>query len=80
MLLIANNAGIPWWSSGEESAMQCKGHRFDPQSRKIPHEQDNYDSTYVGQLYPSTATTVSCTTATEAHAPRVCAPQQEKTT
>ena len=74
MLLIANNAGIPGWSSGEESAMQCKGHRFDPWSRKILHEQDNYDSICMGQPYTSATTTVSCTTITEAHAP------QEKTT
>ena len=75
MLLVANNAGIPWWSSGEESAIQCKGHRFDPWSRKIPHEQDNYEPTCAGQLCPSATTTVSCTTTTEARAP-----QQEKNT
>ena len=22
--------GLPWWSSGKESAFQCKGRRFDP--------------------------------------------------
>ena len=22
--------GLPWWSSGEESACQRRGHRFDP--------------------------------------------------
>ena len=22
--------GLPWWLSGEESACQCRGHRFNP--------------------------------------------------
>ena len=26
-----------FWSSGEESTCQCRGHRFDPWSGKIPH-------------------------------------------
>ena len=28
---------LPWWPSGKESACQCRGHRFDPWSGKIPH-------------------------------------------
>ena len=28
---------FPWWLSGKESACQCRGHGFDPWSRKIPH-------------------------------------------
>ena len=32
--------GLPWWLSGKESACQCKGHRFDPWSRKIPHASE----------------------------------------
>ena len=24
--------GLSWWFSGEESALQCKGHGFDPWS------------------------------------------------
>ena len=31
------NSGLPWWSSGYESACQCQGRRFDPWSGKIPH-------------------------------------------
>ena len=27
--------GLPWWSSGEESTCQCRGHEFDPWSGKI---------------------------------------------
>ena len=38
-----------WWSSGWESAFQCKGHCFGPWSRKIPHA--------TGQLSPRTTTT-----------------------
>ena len=29
--------GLPWWLSGWESACQCRGHGFEPWSRKIPH-------------------------------------------
>ena len=29
--------GLPWWRSGWESGCQCKGHRFEPWSGKIPH-------------------------------------------
>ena len=29
--------GLPWWSSGWESACQCWGHGFEPWSGKIPH-------------------------------------------
>ena len=32
--------GCPWWSSGWESACQCREHRFDPRSRKIPHAEE----------------------------------------
>ena len=30
-------SGLPWWRSGWESACQCRGHRFEPWSGKIPH-------------------------------------------
>ena len=40
---------LPWWSSGLESALQCRGYQFNPWSRKIPHA--------VGQLSPCTTTT-----------------------
>ena len=35
--LKKTNHGFPWWSSGKESTCQCRGHRFDPWSGKIPH-------------------------------------------
>ena len=28
---------LPWWLSGKESTCQCKRHRFNPSSGKIPH-------------------------------------------
>ena len=28
--------GLPWWSSGWESACECRGHGFNPWSGKIP--------------------------------------------
>ena len=31
--------GLPWWSSPWKSACQCRGHRFDHWSGKIPHEK-----------------------------------------
>ena len=57
------NRGLPWWSSGYESTCQCRGHRFNPWSRKIPHA--------AGQLSLRAATT-------EARVPGAHAPQQEK--
>ena len=41
--------GLPWWCSGWKSACQCRGHRFDPWSRKIPHAAE--------QLSPRATTT-----------------------
>ena len=41
--------GFPSWSSGRESACQCRGHGFDPWSGKIPHAAE--------QLSPCTTTT-----------------------
>ena len=32
--------GLPWWRSGWESACQCRGHRFEPWSGKIPHAEE----------------------------------------
>ena len=43
------NKGLPWWSSGWESACQWRGHRFDPWSGKIPYA--------TGQLSPCAKTT-----------------------
>ena len=45
--------GLPLWPSGWEFACQCRGHRFDPWSGKIPHA--------AGQL--------ACTQTTDAHTP-----------
>ena len=44
--------GLPWWSSGEESACQCRGHRFNPWFQKIPHA--------MGQLSLRVAITEAC--------------------
>ena len=46
---IARIVGLPWWHSGWESACQCRGHRFEPWSRKIPHATE--------QLSPCATTT-----------------------
>ena len=29
---IVAMVGLPWWSSGKESALECRGHVFDPWS------------------------------------------------
>ena len=34
---ITYKGGLPWWCSGWESTCQCRGHRFEPWSGKIPH-------------------------------------------
>ena len=41
--------GLPWWLRDQESACQCRRHRFDPCSRKMPHGAK--------QLNPCTFTT-----------------------
>ena len=40
--------GLPWWFSGKESACQCRRHRFNLWSRKIPRAKE--------QLSPCSAT------------------------
>ena len=56
--------GLPWWSSGKESAWQCRGQGFNPWSGKIPHTS--------GQLS-------LCVTTTEPTHLRVHVLQQEAT-
>ena len=34
---LNDTIGLPWWRSGWESACQCRGHGFVPQSGRIPH-------------------------------------------
>ena len=38
---IKNHQGLPWWLRGEESACQCRTHRFDPSSGRIPHATEH---------------------------------------
>ena len=45
---LNQNQGLPWWLSGKESDCQCRRHRFNPWSGKIPHA--------VGRLSPCTTT------------------------
>ena len=59
-LIKKNCLGIP---SGWESACQCRGHRFNPWSGKIPHATEQLS------LWA---------TIPEARLPRVCAPKQER--
>ena len=51
--------GVQWL----RIACQCRGHQFDPWSRKIPHA--------LGQLSP-------CAITPQVHMPRACSRQQEK--
>ena len=32
--------GLPWWRSGWESACQCREHRLESWSGKIPHAME----------------------------------------
>ena len=34
--LKVHQMGLPWWFNGKESACQCRRHRFDPWSGRIP--------------------------------------------
>ena len=36
-IMLQSRRRLPWWLSGKESACQCRRHRFNPWSRKIPH-------------------------------------------
>ena len=84
--------GLPWWSSGRESAFQCWGHGFDPWS-------GNWDLTCHGATKPAChnywacmpqwespcavnyrvhALWTLCTTTTEPMRPGACAPQLER--
>ena len=67
-----NMAGLPLLreESGWESNRQCRGHGFDPWSRKIPPATEQLS--HVPQLLSPHATT------TEAFETRACAQQQEK--
>ena len=40
-LLIVLSSRLLWWLSGKESACQCRRHKFNPWSRKIPHVWSN---------------------------------------
>ena len=44
----SDSQGLPWWLSGWRSTCQCRRHRFNPWSRKIPHALE--------QLNPCTTT------------------------
>ena len=60
--------GLPWWSNGWESTCQCRGYRFGPWSRKIPHAP--------GQLSHALPLPHRRATATEACAPGACATRE----
>ena len=51
-LFKKGSKGLPWWSSGQESACQCRGHKFDLWSGKIPHA--------ARQLSPCVMSTEAC--------------------
>ena len=55
--------GFPWWYSGKESTCQCRGHRFDPCSGRIPRASNN--QVRAPQLLKPCE-------------PGACAPQQER--
>ena len=62
------------WSSGQETTLQCKGHRIDPWSWKILHAME--------QLSPCATTTEPVLDSrraapTKAWVPKACALQQE---
>ena len=68
------SGGLPWWLRGKEPACQCRGHRFDPWSRRIPPalERQSPCTTAVEHVLWSRGAT-----AAEARAPGARSPQQE---
>ena len=77
--------GLPWRLSGKESACQCRRHRFDPWSWKIPHvaEQLGPCATTIepGALEPRLLSRRGhCSEKTSDHRERIapCLPQLEK--
>ena len=74
--------GLPWRLSDKESICQCRRHRFDPWSRKIPHAAEHLNLC-VTAIEPESRAIEPQLLSTllqllkSAH-PRACAPQQEK--
>ena len=58
------SAGLSWQSSGSESACQCRGPRFDPQSVKSSHAVEQKKN--------------PCARTCEARVPKIHAPPQEQ--
>ena len=50
--------GLPWWSSGRESACQCRGRGFDLWSGKIPHA---FFTVQLSHPYMTTGKTIALT-------------------
>ena len=65
--------GLPWWLGGKEFACQCRRHRFNPWSGKIPHASERL-STRATTVEPVLWSPGAATT--KALAPRAYAPQQ----
>ena len=63
--------GLPWWRSGWESACQCRGHGFEPWSRRLPHATEQ-----LGLCTPTTEPVLWSlqATTTEAHEPQLLKP------
>ena len=75
-------SGLPWWRSGSESACQCRGHRFEPCSGKIPHAAEQLSRapqlpSLCSRAHEPQLLSLHAAT-TEAHVPRSRALQQEK--
>ena len=67
--------GLPWRSSGWEPAWQCRGHRFNPWSRKILHsEKPSLITTTTKSQGAATAEPMCCNDWSR----HTCAAQQEK--
>ena len=47
------SCGLPWWSSGQESAFQFGGHGLHPWSRTIPHTTGQLSLCIVTKIHQS---------------------------
>ena len=66
--------GLPWQLSGKESACQCRRHRFNPRSGKIPHAPEQLS---LCALISEPVLQGPGDETTEARTPTACASQEK---
>ena len=67
--------GLPWWSSGQDSACHCRGRRFHPWPGSLDRTCFGTTNPWAATAKPELSRPRAGTT--EARAPKACARQQE---